>query len=305
MTYIRDHWRGGHSFAWSFWVNLVLLRAAIFWLEGFTGPPFLDDPHLFLPATIAFFAVFHVIVFAWQAVGVLRAGDRYLADLGTPILVPAACVGIMACAILTSVSAFGILQALFAERTDTILAEEWEHERAGRYELTLGDGGRLIRLTGDFEHGLTNNLASLLRNNPGVEGIVLSSDGGYVAEGRGVARLIRERRLDTYVFAVCKSACATAFIGGEARMLGASGRLGFHQYWLDRSIPAWIIDPQAEQRKDARFFRQQGIEAAFLERLFDKPHQEIWYPTADELIEAGVVQEILGDDPAGAAGVAR
>ena len=27
--------------------------------------------------------------------------------------------------------------------------------------------------------------------------------------------------------------------------------------------------------------------------------------TADELIEAGVVQEILGDDPAGAAGVAR
>jgi len=300
MRYIRDHWRGRQSLAWSFGVNLVLLRAAIFWLERFTGPPFIEQPRLAAAATIGFFAVFHVAVYAWQIVGVLRTGDRYLAWSGSSIWVPAAHVGIVASLILTSVSVLAAIQTLFVDTRDKNLAEAWERQRADRYALTLTDNGRLVRLTGDFELGITRNLASLLRENPGVEGILLSSDGGYVSEGRGVARLIQRRGLNTYVLAVCKSACTTAFIGGAARVLGEGGKLGFHQYWLGEGYPDALIDPQAEQENDRAFFEEQGIRGAFLQQVFDKPHHEIWFPDPQELLKAGVVHRIVQDPPDGA-----
>ena len=304
MKYIRNHWRGGQSLAWSFWINLVLLRAAIFWLERFAGPPFIEHPHIIDAATIAFFTVFHVIVYAWQIVGVLRAGDRYLARSGSSIWVPAAHVGIIASLMLTSVSVFATLQTLFVDKRDEDVAESWERERAGHYALTLTGDGRFIHLNGDFELGITRNLASLLRENQGVEGIVLSSDGGYISEGRGVARLIQRRNLDTYVLAVCKSACTTAFIGGATRVLGEGGRLGFHQYWLEEGYPDALIDPRAEQEKDRAFFEEQRIHGAFLQQVFDTPHQEIWFPDPRELLDAGVVHRIERD-PNGLTGQLR
>ena len=118
MSYVRDHWRGGQSLAWSFWVNLVLLRAAIFWLERFTKPPFVEDPRLVAAVAVAFFAICHMIVYAWQIVGVLRAGDRYLAGSGSSIWVPAAHVGIIASLMLTSVSVLASIQTLFVDRSD-------------------------------------------------------------------------------------------------------------------------------------------------------------------------------------------
>jgi hypothetical protein len=297
MKYIRDHWRGGQSLAWSFWVNLVLLRAAIFWLERFTGPPFVEDPRLSAAASVAFLAAFHVIVYAWQIVGVLRAGDRFLARSGSSIWVPAAHVGIIASLMLTSVSIFASIQTLFVDRGDENKAEAWERERAGRYALTLIDGGHLVHLTGDFELGITKNLASLLREHPRVEGVLLRSDGGYISEGRGVARLIQRHGLDTYVGAVCKSACATAFIGGATRVLREGGKLGFHQYALEAGSPGAPIDLRAEQEKDRAFFEEQGVAGEFLGRIFDTPHREIWFPDPQELLDASVVHRIARDLP--------
>ena len=297
MTYLRDHWQGKQPLAQAFWVNLALLGAGIFWAERFIRPPFIENPAIVATATVVFFFLFHVIVYAWQVVGVLRAGDWYLRESGSSIWVPAAHVGVIASVILTSISAFGAMQTLFVEKRDTSLAEAWERERAERYRLTLTEGGRLVRLSGIFELGITKNLALLLHDNPGVEGIELDSDGGYVAEGRGVARLIRDRRLDTYVFGVCKSACTTAFIGGRARMLGVNGRLGFHQYWLEDGYPELLLNPLAEQEKDSVFYRAQGVRAEFVDRLFQVPHDDLWYPMQSELLDAGVVQRILEDKP--------
>lgn len=299
MKYLRDHWHGDQSLAWSFWVNLVLLRASIFWAERFTGPPVIEDSSLVTATTVVYFAVFHVLVYVWQVVGVLRAGDRYLKGSGSTVWVPAAHVGVIASLILTSVSAFGAMQTVFIGKRDTDLAAAWERERAARYALSLSDEGRLVNLSGTFELGITKSLASLLGDNPGIRGIVLESDGGYVAEGRGVARLIRDRQLDTYVFRECKSACTTAFIGGRTRTLGEHGKLGFHQYWLEDGYPASLLNPLEEQERDSLFYRGQGIRPDFVNRLFQTPHDDIWYPSHSELLDAGVVQRILYWEPDG------
>lgn len=297
MNYIRDHWYGRQSLAWSFWVNLALLRAAIFSLERFTQPPFIQDTRLIAVVTVLFFIFFHVIVFAWQIVGVLRAGDVFLQRAGSTIWVPAAHVGVIASVILTSVSAFAAIQTLFVTKPNQNIAETWERERAGQYALALSADGRLVHLSGNFELGITRSLTKLLAQHPAVQGVVLSSDGGYVVEGRGVAKLIKARGLDTYVYDVCKSACTTAFIGGRERSMGDNGRLGFHQYWLEDGYPDSLLDPRQEQEKDREFFQQQGIKPAFLKRVFDKPHNDIWFPSLPELLQSGVVQRILHAAP--------
>jgi hypothetical protein len=288
MRYIRAHWWGEQSLAWSFFVNLALLRAVIHWLEGFTRPPWIEQPLLLAVASVAYILVFHMIVYAWQVVGVVRASERLLRREGSSIWPTAANIGIVASLAMAAISIVGAAQMLLVEEREVTIAAVWGPARAERYEIAISPDGRTVYLRGDFELGLTQNLEALLRERGDVETLVLRSDGGYVAEGRGIARLAREYGLHTHVEGTCKSACATAFVGGVRRTLGPVGRLGFHQYWVKPVYAAALVDPSAEQEKDRQLFRQQGVAEAFLERIFDAPHSDVWFPTHAELLAAGV-----------------
>lgn len=297
--YIRNHWSGSQSLFWSFWINLILLRLAILYLERFTRPPFIVEPPVAIAATFSFFVVCQLIIFAWQIVGVLRTCDRHLAALKSIVWVWATQFGIAASIILTLITVYSGFQSLFLYRQGMLDDDAPERVRAAGYTLTLTDDGHLLHLNGDFEFGITGKVEALLRQHHGVEGIVLSSDGGQVYEGRGVANLIVGSSLDTYVFGTCKSACATAFIGGATRTLGVNGKLGFHQYRLDAGFANPLVDAGAEQEKDRRFYADRDIDPGFLRRVFDSPYDEIWFPDRDELLAAGVVHRIARATPAG------
>ena len=297
--YIRNHWSGSQPLFWSFWINLILLRFAILYLERFTRPPFIVEPPVAIAATFGFFVACQLIFFAWQIVGVLRSCDRHLAALKSIVWIWATQFGIAASIILTLIIVYSGFQSLFLYRQGMLDAAAPGRVPAAGYSLTLTDDGHLLHLKGDFEFGITGKVEALLRRHPGVEGIVLSSDGGQVYEGRGVARLIVGYGLDTYVFETCKSACATAFIGGAIRTLGADGKLGFHQYRLDAGFVNPLVDAGAEQEKDRGFYADRDIDPGFLRRIFDRPYDEIWFPDRDELLAAGVVHRIAGATPAG------
>ena len=296
--YIRNHWSGGQTLLWSFWINLILLRFAILYLERFTRPPFIIEPQIAIAATFSFFVVCQIIIFAWQIIGVLRSCDRHLAALNSIVWVWATQFGIAASIILTLITVYSGFQSLFLYRQDMLDAAAPGRVLAAGYSLTLTDDGHLLHLKGDFEFGITDKVEALLRQHPRVEGIVLSSDGGQVYEGRGVANLIVGHGLDTYVFETCKSTCATAFIGGAVRTLGVNGKLGFHQYRLDAGFVNPLVDAGAEQEKDRRFYADQDIDPGFLRRVFDSPYDEIWFPGRDELLAAGVVHRIVDAMPA-------
>ncbi len=294
MTYLRNHWQGHHSLIRSFLVNLVLLRLVIFYLDRFTHPPFLEHTYTAVVATTLFFVVGHLIIYPWQIVGVLRACERYLRDLGSAAWVWAIYIGIAVSVVFTLISVFGAFQWMFIERDVELAADVLERERASKYTLTLANGDTLIHLRGSLEMGVTKKLEAILRQHPEVTGMVLESNGGHIYESRGVAKLIQRYGLDTYVFAYCSSACTTAFIGGSARILGENGRLGFHQYGLSANLPLPYLDIEKEQEKDRRFYQSQEIEEAFLERVFNANHAEIWFPRTEELLEAGVVHRVEG-----------
>ena len=101
--------------------------------------------------------------------------------------------------------------------------------------------------------------------------------------------MIKEHALATYTLDECVSSCTTAFVAGTKRALGDNARLGFHQYKNYAALP--VIDIDKEHAKDMALFRRQGIAPAFLRRIFEQPPDKMWWPEADELLDAGVVHE--------------
>ena len=290
--YLRAHWRGRHSLAWSFWVNLVLLRVAILKLEPFTRPPFLEDPAV-VAATIAFALLFHVVVFTWQVVGVVRACDAYQNDAGTGGVTIITYIGIVGAIAVTLTSAIGAFLVLFQGPAGEPAYLARERDRAARYVLAPDPvDSTLLRFTGTLELGATRKLTALLQDNPEIRGIVLDGPGGHVYEARGMARLIQRHGLDTFVFGQCSSACTTAFIAGRTRVLGPQGRLGFHQHSMDAGYPAYLGDEAAEMRKDLAFYEAQGISAGFRAQVFVTPHDGLWFPTIQEMLAAGVAHRV-------------
>ena len=291
-SYVRSHWLGQQSLAWSFWANFALLRAAIFYMEKFTRPPFTEGIYADAAVAILFLVIAHVVIYTWQVVGVIRACDRYQSSYGSIVPVWGINFCIVVSLLFTLVSVSITFQNTFIEPDNDLLSVVWDRERASKYALTISDGSTYVNMNGSFELGLTKNLKALLQQHPNVKGIVLASQGGNIYESRGVAKLIQEHGLDSYVFEACSSACTTAFIAGATRTLGPNGRLGFHQYGLEADYQVPFVDIAGEQDADRKFYQSQKIKDEFLDRVFDASHSDLWFPSAEELLEAGVVHRI-------------
>jgi len=287
MGYLRTHWSGGHSLARSFWINFVLPFLLVAALQRLARPPWVEDLTLFAVLAAVYVLLYCAFVYPWQLVGLARACDRHLGAYGERSQVVAIHGTMFVSLLVTLVAGFGMAQSGIA----LYRAQGAPLEAPGPgYAFHLVANGALIRVAGSLDPGVTRDLRQLLAEQPRVRVLLLASDGGNIYEARGVARLIAERGLATRVETTCKSACTTAFIGGVTRVLGSEARLGFHAYRLQAQQP--LIDVAAEQEKDRAFYRSQGVDPAFLVRIFDAPHDSIWYPEPDELLRAGVVHRI-------------
>ncbi len=295
MRYIRDHWRGNHSLHWSLWVNLVLVRVIIFYADRFTLPPYLIERPEAILATIVFMTICHGAIYPWQVIGLLRASERQSLGINSGIWQWVSYIAIVISFLFTLVSLFSAYQTLSVGQFAGDEGISLEQARANQYTLRLSTDDTLVHVEGTFALGITEKLEALLDRYPGVTGIVLHSDGGHIYEGRGAGYLIKRRRLNTYVLNVCKSACTTAFIGGRQRFIGTKARLGFHQYGLEQRYVMPRMDLEGEQEKDISFYRQQHISEDFLARAFKALHTDIWFPSATELLQAGVVHKIVDE----------
>ena len=295
MRYIRDHWQGKHALIYALLINLIGLRAVILFADQYTLPPFITDRADAVVATIIFIILGHGIVFVWQVVGVLRATGQQTSSLSGIWTVIA--YGAIALSLaFTALSIATSFRALAPERFIVVSPTALEDARARQYRLSLSPDGKRIHIAGIFTLGMTQKLTALVDQNPTVTGVELRSEGGHIYEGRGVAYLIRDRKLDTYVFDTCKSACTTAFIGGAKRHIGPNAQLGFHQYKLELQSPFPQYDLKGEQEKEIKFYRQQGIAKDFLAQVFLAPSSGIWFPSTEDLVRSGVVDEVVGGE---------
>lgn len=300
MSYLRRHWRGELPLVQAFWVNIVLLRAAMALLspllQGADAPGTAQGAAPLMPAALIFHALDLLVILPWQVVGVVRATDRMLGESGSSGLILGAQIGVAFGILIAGAGAFSTFQPLLSSTPEEPLHITWERERASRYDITLGPDGTRVHITGVLEIGLTKRLRALLEANPQVEAIVLDSEGGFVAQGRAVAATIMDRGLDTYTFARCASACTLAFAGGERRFIGREAQIGFHQYVYSGRNPHPFIDYEAEYERDRAFFESRGVSPAFLDSAFNATHASIWYPDTNQLIRAGVAHGFVAVD---------
>lgn len=293
LTYLVRHWRGELSLTFAFWINFVALRFLLLALDQILDEALDQRVEGLLPWAIVYSIVSIMVILPWQIIGVLRTTEQMLGDFGSPpnVLFPQS--GIVVGLLMTAVSTFGMYQTYLIEKQPEPAWLALEKARESQYTIAVDSTNNRLMIKGSFDLGLTRRLRSHLVENPELEEILLSSDGGLVNQGRAVANLIRESKVSTLVTETCESACTIAFMAGDQRRLAETAKLGFHSY----SYKAWNahpnIDPEAEYRRDLAVFAERGVSREFIGQLERLPATTMWYPGIKELLASGVVHEIM------------
>ena len=292
MNYILEHWNGLQPLKQSFWINLfsglVIVYVIGYLLQLILKP----NTNLFIPAIIAYFAIFHVIFFIWQAIGTLRACDKNISQYIATGWTRAAQFGVIvsfAAVLIWGITLGQTIQRLKIEEQQRLAKSNVEPT----YELKVTADNKL-QINGFLDQGITREAKKLLLQNNDIEIIVLNSKGGNIYEARGLAKLIEDNNFFTHVDSDCFSACTTVFIAGILRTAGQKAKFGFHQYKLDsKKLFHTSLNIKDEQGKDLKYFSEKKVDINFLEKAFSTPFETMWFPTQQELINAGIIHKVI------------
>ena len=289
VNYIQKHWRGELSLTVSFWINNFLLNVALTLLSSlFLYSGTIENPVTYARVVIIFFAFAFLIIYPWQVIGLWRSCNNHIEKSGKRFW-PRTVQVLVVLGLILALGRFSTSGPFYKHFFRLGFGED----EYGNYSIKLEKNNTLIHLQGGLGFGVSEEVAQLLKKYPKVEGIILDSIGGRIYEGRELADLISTYDLDTYSLKGCYSAATTAFIAGNNRFLGTGANLAFHQYTLGSDYIDTFVDIEEEQVKDLLIFQRQGIKSEFLDKLFNVPHEELWYPTVDEMLDAGVIHGIV------------
>ncbi|MCE4224774.1 hypothetical protein HCU64_13505 [Methylobacterium sp. C25] len=156
--------------------------------------------------------------------------------------------------------------------------------------IVLGPGGRDVRLHGELTDGAGERLERLLSENPQVERIHLTSEGGLVDEGEAIGAAIARHHLATYVPDYCVSACTLAFVRGSERYLLKASRLGFHAPYEPGLFGQAF---QADAAPERAAYLAAGVSADFADDALKVASTDMWFPDAERLTKANVATRIV------------
>jgi hypothetical protein len=103
----------------------------------------------------------------------------------------------------------------------------------------IATGKNLIEMKGDFVDGDAAKFEAAIGKMPRDGSTLVIFDynhGGHLADGIRIGTAIHDARARTAVFNYCYSACATAWLGGSARVIVGDAQVGFHAASKDDKI---------------------------------------------------------------------
>lgn len=296
--YLRRHWRGEQSLGLSFWVNFLTLAGLVQWLGTALQARLAQPDWATLKLTMAVFALYWLVVYPWQLLGVLRAGERAVADHRHAVLGRLAPLAVLVALAFLPGHLLGVGHGLHALLATPATPSPSQRPRS--YALALSGDGVHLHVQGSLDFGITRDVRALAEAHPQLRAIVLDSGGGPVFEARMLGNIIRRHALDTYSLSGCSSACTIAFASGTRRWLAAGARLGFHRYRLAAHNVHPFLDIEAEQQVDLDYLAARGIDARFLAQIFATPPERLWFPASATLVQAGVIDAELAPEQASA-----
>jgi ATP-dependent protease ClpP protease subunit len=283
-NYFLRHWRGELSLPTSYWVNGAVLTtiATVVLMVGVEQMT--RSNYSLRTISIATFAclLFSVIAWLWSVVGVWRSADHHVERGGASVWATVAkfmvVVGFIAMANQLTNNLLPMMKefALIAIGKDPF----------GKVDVKIATNGQSVIVTGQFGEGSAAEVQKILDAAPSATSLVLHSNGGRILEAQRLARIVRDRRLNTYVESQCASACTYVFLAGRERAATPSARIGFHQPTfpgLDANTQTAIIHDMMN------VYRSAGLPEKFIRRIENTSPEDIWYPTRDELVASNVV----------------
>ena len=166
----------------------------------------------------------------------------------------------------------------------------------------------------DFDGGLDaydeTEVISYLFDHPEIKTLRVTGPGGYGPAGRAISDYLIQHSINTEAFGECDRACARIFLGGKSRMLAPGATLGFHRPWIVKEsekrfyeanrikenweeefdyVP-WIYDVAiGDVVEGITFLRGRGVDMDFILKIYSTSSYDMWEPSRDELLGAGVL----------------
>lgn len=287
MDYFLRHWRGELSLSLSFWVNNAVFNAFI----GVAGALLADQSLIEHPVkaaqvnlvTIAFL---WLIIYPWQIVGLWRSANRRI-NTNDRILWPRVCQILVILGLVINSVGFARDYPFYKYLYDLSFKADEKDE----FTVALDPKNNVIRIDGALRFGISEEIERLVKQNKSIRAIVLNSAGGRIYEGREISRIVSENGLKVFTTEKCFSACTLAFMAGSERYIAKEANLGFHQYSTGADALNEFVSSELayEQQRDMDFYRSQGIEETFIQKIFKTPPEEMWTPSKGELWQAGVI----------------
>ncbi len=136
--------------------------------------------------------------------------------------------------------------------------------------------------------------------------LYLHSPGGSVDDAIEMARLVRERRISTFVPAdgYCASACPLMLAGGLTRHAGKDAWVGVHQVYavpttasvsLTPDVDRSIADIQETIARCQELLAQMGVDPAIWIKAMQTPADSLYVLTEDELVSYRLVRPLPDD----------
>ena len=218
-------------------------------------------------------------VLIWQIIGTLRSSERHLKSGGDTLLYWGSYAAAIGLALVLLMDAITLVSP--ATRANPVPPQQV-------VELQVqGDTILLEGFIGFRTH--TALLTRLQAPDAGYTTLRLNSNGGRVFAARAIANALILHDINTEITGRCASACTLIFLAGKQRHLLGNGQLGFHQYLQTSGIQ--FLDTAKEQQKDSALFKSRGVSDAFIADMFQAEHQDIWFPSRNDLLRAGVLTD--------------
>ena len=153
---------------------------------------------------------------------------------------------------------------------------------------------------------------SYLFDHPEINTLRVTGPGGYGPAAKEISAYLVRHGIDTIAIGTCASACARIFLGGKSRKLATGAKLGFHRPWIvkereKRLYEANRVEEKWEDEFDyvtmiydvamqdmlegIKFMRSRGVNMDFILKIYSTSSYDLWEPSREELLEAGVLTE--------------
>jgi ATP-dependent protease ClpP protease subunit len=287
-NWFKLHWQGLLPLDLSYWVNVFAIGIALL----FITPPlfqYLADSEASSTLRgliiIAFYVVITTVVI-WQLTGLYRSADKHTSRGGSTGWAMMAKLMVL----------IGIGRYCYdMNQTGVPFILESSKLVVGTSQLPplsirVMNQGTEVELLGGLEFGTSNNLATVLVDNPSVKIIHLNSMGGRIAEAKKLALLVKKNKLITYSKTQCLSACPIVFLAGKEKLLGDSAKLGFH------SASFGDVSGSEVEELNKSLLSQLGkanVPSWFIKKVSKVSSEEVWNPSTDELIKAGIIDKVV------------